>query len=307
MKLSKTINSFATFILTASIFNLTGELVTAREVDSDSPINVTEFGRLSTQAIDLTLKHQLAETTVDLDRFCQNYPDNSKCADYTQPEPQSPIDRDRETSSTESKSSGWAILPEASTLGLGGSVIRKIVPALNARVGVNGFSLGRDIEETDLTYEGDLNLLNVTTGLDYYPFKQSGFHLSGGLTFGNNNIKGTATNNDTIDLGGQTFTADELGTVDAEVDITNDVAPFLGIGWGNPVAEGKGLGFWLNAGVVFGGSPEVTVTPNPSVNVPDEFQDELDRAARDEAQDIEDDINFIEVYPVLSLGLSYQF
>jgi hypothetical protein len=72
-------------------------------------------------------------------------------------------------SSTETKSSGWAIALEASTLGLGASVIKKIVPAVNARVGVNGFSLGRDIEDTDITYEDDLNLFNVTTGLDFYP------------------------------------------------------------------------------------------------------------------------------------------
>jgi hypothetical protein len=299
MKYRTFFGNCATLLLSILTLNVTGKLVTAQEV---------KFSQLSTQAADLKIDDRLlAQTEIDLEKFCQNYPYNSQCVDRIAPDKDSPIDRERETTSTETKSSGWAIAPEASTLGLGASVVRKIVPAVNARVGVNGFSLGRDIEDTDINYEGDLNLFNVTTGLDFYPFPRSGFHLSGGLVFGNNDIDATATNNDTLELGGQTFTAEQLGTVDAEVEITQDIAPFLGIGWGNPVRDGKGLGFWLNAGVVFGGSPEVTVTPNPAVNVPNELQDELDRAAREEEEDIEDDLGLIDVYPVLSLGFSYQF
>ncbi len=103
----------------------------------------------------------------------------------------------------------------------------------------------------------------------------------------------------------------ELATLDADVDINNSVSPYVGIGGGNPVGEGKGLGFWWNTGVVFGGSPDVTVTPNISNEVPAELRNEAEAAANtlvaNEEQDIEDDLDFVSVYPVISLGISYQF
>lgn len=273
---------------------------------------------VSTQAADLLTPNnqvqnsQLAKVPLDLDKFCQNYPYNSRCEDRpildtTESEVELKTkDRDFNTSSSQRKS-GWAIAPEISTLGLGGSVVRKITPQFNARVGVNGFGVGFDIEETDVTYDADLNLFNVSTLVDFHPSSNSGFRISGGLVFTDNNVEGTATNNGTITIGGQTFNANQLGSVDADVEVTNGVSPYLGIGGGNAVGESKGLGFWWNLGVVFGGSPEINVTPNIVAGVSDDVRQDIQQAAEEEAQKIEDDIDFISVYPVATLGLSYQF
>ncbi len=273
----------------------------------------------STNATDLFSDYQLAQTVQDLEKFCTNYPYNSQCRDFSQPGTNQPRVQPKPSRVKESTSrqpatpkSSWAIVPEVSTLGLGGSVVRKIVPQLNAKAGINAFGLGFDLEETDATYDSDLNLFNVSTILDYHPSKRSGFRLSGGLIFSDNNAEGTTTptldnGTETITIGNQTFNVDELASADADVDITNSVAPYLGIGWGNPVAEGKGLGFWFNAGVAFGGSPEITVTPNITEGVSDQIRQEIEQAAEDEAEEIEDNIGFISVYPVVSLGLSYQF
>ena len=40
----------------------------------------------------------------------------------------------------------------------------------------------------------------------------------------------------------------------------NKVAPYLGIGWGNPVQNGKGWGMISDIGVLFQGSPKTTLT-----------------------------------------------
>jgi hypothetical protein len=271
--------------------------------------------------------------TLDLEKFCQNYPYNSKCsgiAPVGEPEGK-PEDENSprqipvpqvDSTSPQSKS-GWAIVPEVSTLGLGGHIVRKISPRFNARVGVNTFSKGIDINETEFDYEGDLNLFNVSTLIDVQPFKSSGFRLSAGLAFGNNNIQGTADVSDrvadelgTVEFNGETIDIrdldiDNLATIDADIDINNSVAPYLGIGGGNAVAEGKGLGFWWNMGVVFGISPEATVTSNFSAEIPAELRDEVeaaaDRTLENEEAELNDELDVLGVYPVLSLGLSYQF
>lgn len=298
--------------------------------------------KVSTEAQDLLLSgnnqqkylidvHQTSyqARTLDLEKFCQNYPFNSKCSGVnpdSEPEgenspEQIPVPQ-ADSSSPQSKS-GWAIVPEVSTLGLGGHIVRKISPNFNARVGVNAFGIGFDINETEFDYEGDLNLFNVSTLIDVQPFKSSGFRFSAGLVFGDNNIQGTADVSErvadelgTVEFNGETIdirdlNIDNLATIDADIDINNSVAPYLGIGGGNAVAEGKGLGFWWNLGVVFGVSPEATVTSNFSAEIPEELRDEVeaaaDRTLENEEAELNDELDVLGVYPVLSLGLSYQF
>lgn len=273
---------------------------------------------ISTSAVDLIPNYQIAQVIRDLDKFCTNFPYNSRCEGRSQSntEVETKPSKTKKSISRQSKTpkSGWAIVPEVSTLGLGGSVVKKIMPQLNARAGLNAFGIGFDIEDTDATYEADLNLFNVSTLVDYHPFKSSGFRLSGGLVFGDNVVEGTATptfdeseGEQTIEIGDETFSVDELASVDADFDLTNNVAPYLGLGWGNPVSGNKGLGFFANLGVVFGSSPEVDITPNVAEGIPDEVRDEIEEAVDRETEDLKDDLDFLDVYPVVSLGLSYQF
>jgi hypothetical protein len=273
--------------------------------------NTQSLSNFSTNATDLVFDYQLAQVIQDLEKFCTNYPYNSQCRDR----PQSDTEVETEPSTSNESvtpKTGWAIAPEVSTLGLGGSIIRRIVPEFNARVGVNAFGLGFDIEDTDATYDADLNLFNVSTLVDYHPIKSSGLRLSAGAIFSDNTVEGTATptlegGEETITIGDQTFNVNELVSVDADFDITNSVSPYLGLGWGNPVSGNKGLGFWANLGVVFGGSPEVNITPNTAENLPSAVEEEINEAVARETEELEDEIDFISVYPVVSLGLSYQF
>ena len=58
---------------------------------------------------------------------------------------------------------------------------------------------------------------------------------------------------------------------------------------------------------MFGGSPNVDVSPNINDGVPDSVVTEINQAAEQEEEDLEDELDFISIYPVLSLGISYQF
>jgi hypothetical protein len=303
---------------------------------AEVPVNVAslpESAAVSTQAHDLLLPaieqpkylidieqvtYQARE--LDLEKFCQNYPYNSKCAGVDTPTPgveedapgESTEIEDNDRQSSSKPKSGWAIAPEISTLGLGGHVIRRITPSLNARVGINAFSTGFEIEDDSSTsYDVDLSLLNVSTLADFHPFKSSGFKMTGGLVFNNNNIEGTATNENDIEIGDQTFTATELGSVDTDIEVTRSVAPYLGIGWGNPVRASKGLGFWFNLGVMLGGSPNIEVTPNVNQDLPQAAREEVEARVNaeieEEVEKIEDDLAVVGVYPVGTIGISYQF
>lgn len=106
-----------------------------------------------------------------------------------------------------------------------------------------------------------------------------------------------------VTIGGQTFTPNEVGRLDGEVEFDKS-APYAGLGWGNAVAKGKGLGFNFELGAVLQGSPEVALTStggtlsgNPTLQA---------RLAAEE-QEIEDDLDSLKVYPVISFGVSYQF
>ena len=314
--------------------------------------------RVSNQAIDLLSPVELPAYFTDfqnrtyklgqsnLEQFCQDFPYNSKCAGTTpntETDPNSipvpvppPAPPESSSSRPEGQKTGWAIVPEISTLGLGGHVVKRLIPQINARVGINAFGLGLDGIDTDIDYEADLNLFNVSTILDLHPLKSSGLRLSGGFIFGNNNFEGSADVSELVvdeledeeDLDEDIIDAlreiDGLANVDADVEIASGVSPYLGIGGGNAVGEGKGFGFWWNLGVVFSGSPEVDLdTELASQQVRDRFEDtefeaEADRIVNEvedgidevidgEEDDIQDSLNFVDIYPVLSLGISYQF
>ncbi len=335
------------FVASWGLINLGTQAVAAQEIapeqssSKQTSLTSSAIGKnVSTRATDLLLSNshkssadnlltieQLAQRELDLKTFCQNYPYNSQCeqvrpSNTPVPPPANTPANSNQDSNTRQKS-GWAIAPEVSTLGLGGHIVRKITPNFNARVGVNAFGLGIDIEETELDFEGDLNLFNVSSIIDVHPFKRSGFRISGGLIFGDNNFDGTADISEEVaeelgevEIEGQSINLsdlniNELATLDADIDVNNSVAPYIGIGGGNAVGEGKGLGFWWNLGVVLGGSPEVELDSNVSEETPEAIREEVEEAAdnilEEEQEELEDELDFINIYPVVSLGLSYQF
>lgn len=312
------------FNIGMSFLAASGSVITifTQNAIAQSPIDLKDK-IISTRADDLDVSiptYQLVQRQLDLEQFCQNYPFNSQCT-KTNPSTSPPPATNREIIPEQSRT-GWAIVPEISTLGLGANVVRKITPQVNARVGINAFNAGLDnIVDTDVDYEADLNLFNVSTLIDFHPLQNSGFKVTGGLIFNDNNVEATADisrevaeevgvitfQGQTIDL--RNFDLSGIAIADAEADITNSVSPYLGIGGGNAVADSKKLGFWWNLGVVFGGTPDVEMTANLSEQIPQQFREEAEAAAaeviEDEEKNIEDEL--ISVYPVISLGLSYQF
>jgi hypothetical protein len=289
----------------------------ANEVALEATTSLPAFEAAdSYSASDLKIfNEELAQDIQDLDTFCQRYPLNSRCFDREVIE-QEEDELDFEAMDEPSGGSGFAITPNISTLGLGAGVTARINPNFNASLGISGSPFDTEFgfeAESDtgagaqeLDYDGELNLFNVSAIGSYYPSANSGFHLSGGLVFNSIELDGTGTVNQagTVEIGDQTFNVAADDTVETEASFENDVSPYFAIGWGNPVRPGSRFSFFGNVGVMYTGSPEVSATATGTLANEPNIQDALD----EETEEIEEDIDVLGgFYPILTLGVSYQF
>ena len=93
-----------------------------------------------------------------------------------------------------------------------------------------------------------------------------------------------------------------VGTLDANIDFRK-TAPYLGIGWGNAVDSGNPLSFSIDIGVMFQGTPKVSLETSKDTSGIPGFQDSLDN----EIADFKDDVDNLKYYPIISLGVAYKF
>ena len=194
-----------------------------------------------------------------------------------------------------------AIAGKAGTLGLGGEVSANIFQDLNLRLGVGAFSFDHDSTISDVDYNINVDLLTFPLLVDWYPFHNA-FHLSGGIILNETDIDLRAKSSSTVTVGGLTYTASQAGTLYGNVSF-NRVAPYVGIGWGNPFGQSRRWGLLCDLGVAFTGSPDVSLSATGPYATDPTFITNLAK----EQQDVQDKADNFKLYPVLSLSLYYRF
>lgn len=192
----------------------------------------------------------------------------------------------------------------ASTLGLGAEAGWSFNDHLVVRAAGYAFSYSEDGEEGGIRYDGDLDLSSGALYLDWHPFGGI-FRVTGGAFANANevNAEGVPDAGGTYDIGGATFTTAEVGRLGAGVDF-DSVAPYLGLGWRSRGGDDGGFGFSFDLGVLFQGSPNVELSSTGGTLSGDPL---LQAALQQEESDLEDDIDKYEIYPVVTLGLTYTF
>ncbi|MEL7040258.1 MAG: hypothetical protein AAGL90_01965 [Pseudomonadota bacterium] len=170
------------------------------------------------------------------------------------------------------------------------------------RAGVNYLAFDEDIDVDDITYDGELDFSGFGAFVDVHPFGGS-FFVTGGAYAGGKSIDLTATSDVAIEIGDMIYTPDEYGRLEGDVEF-DDIVPFLGLGWDTTFETDGNWGFNVLAGAAVFGSGDVTLdavggtlSDNPLL------QAELAQ----EVQDIEDEIEDYELWPVVQVGLSYRF
>lgn len=161
--------------------------------------------------------------------------------------------------------------------------------------------------DADDTYDGidynaDIDFQSPGAFVDIHPFR-NGFFVSGGAYFGERGVDLTSEPDEDVELGGFTFTPEQVGRLNGRIDLES-TAPFIGLGYDNTFTRGGAWGFRILAGAAFGDAPQVRLNASGGT-LSDQplFQDIL----ADEERDIQEEADNYEVLPVVQIGLNYRF
>ena len=183
------------------------------------------------------------------------------------------------------------------TLGAGISVAFGVSERFNARLGYARYTDDRTFDDSDLEFEGDVTVGGIFALADFFPFNGV-FRLTGGLISNNNEVTGEAGLTDDIDIGDSTY---DVGSLGANIEFEN-IAPYIGIGWGNAARGGRGFAASFDLGFMYQGGATVNLrAEGGDADLPG-FEDDLRR----EEKNIEDDID-ADFFPVVALALGYTF
>lgn len=193
---------------------------------------------------------------------------------------------------------GFRVVPRISTLGAGLEVAKGFTPNFGVRAGFNYFSYGYDATESDVSYDLELELKNFAILADWHPF-EGAFRLSGGILFNGNGLTGQAKPTSLVAIGNADY---DLTSVNLDISY-NSIAPYLGLGWDTTFGDDDNWGFAFDLGLIYSGSPDAGL----SVAGPDSTNPLLVDDIERERKELQDDLDTLKWWPVVSAGLVYQF
>jgi len=204
-----------------------------------------------------------------------------------------------------------SITGKAGSLGLGAELTFGLLPHLDGRLGVNGFSYSDRREASNIDYDADARLRNATALLDLHPGGHA-FRLTAGLIWNGNRVDGHSrpSASGTYDIGGVRVPVSVVQRLDGRAEF-DPVAPYAGIGWGNPIHSSRRAGVAFDLGVMFQGKAKVDLTPvipdSSPINTTPGAREALEILVQREERDLEDEASDYDLYPVVSLGVWYRF
>lgn len=186
------------------------------------------------------------------------------------------------------------------TLGLGVEGSYQFSDKWSVRGGLNQYDYDFEDDIDGVDFDGDLELSSAALLGDYRPFA-AGFRITGGAVFNSNAIKAVADPAATYAIGNDIYTQAETGVLSADTDF-DSVAPYLGLGYDVGIGERMKLNFDL--GVLFQGEASVSFSSvGGTLSNDPTFLADLE----EEERLAEDDLEDYDLYPVISIGISYAF
>jgi hypothetical protein len=191
----------------------------------------------------------------------------------------------------------FAIGPQVSTLGLGIAASAKPTAKLGISAEYNLFpfsSIERRGFDNELLIEPALRggLLLVT----FHPMGGK-FSLAGGIQAGGANVDASLAlapgSNGTVELGDNTYAADDVGALNGSLEYGSAVQPTFMIGW-----MGKGFNAALGASLA---TPTLAITATGPLKDDPAFQADLQK----EIDSFDDVAGKVPVYPYLRLGWQF--
>lgn len=201
-----------------------------------------------------------------------------------------------------------AIGVRAGTPGAGAELTTRLASRLDLRLALAGWDQDVTVTTDNVRYDGTLELRHALALVDWHP-ADGAFRLTGGVAFNEDRLEATAPVADLVAGEIPDLPAGlELGTLRGRAE-GDPVAPYLGLGWGDPLGGDGGWSFALDLGVILLGSPEVSLeldTPLPIDQVPG-LRELLEAAVAAEEADLEGEIGDYDLLPVVSFSVGYRF
>ena len=173
-----------------------------------------------------------------------------------------------------------------------------LTPSFGLRGGFNYFSYDYDATESDVSYNLDLELKSFGLFADWHPFKGA-FRISGGFLINGNGLEGKARPTTDVEIGNTDYDLDSIS-----LDISyNTFAPYLGLGWDTTFGDDDNWGFVFDLGLIYSGSPDAKLSISGSDSAAALASGDVQR----EQQELQDDLDALKWWPVVSAGLVYQF
>lgn len=187
----------------------------------------------------------------------------------------------------------------AGTTGIGPYAAVSASGQLGVRLGVGSLKLDRVQTVGNIDYDLDLGLRWYTLLLDVNP-AGGRFRVSGGVMVNGSVLDASYVPAMDVLLGNNTYSPEELGHVQGRIEM-QPVSPYVGIGLGRPAGNGPGINLLLDAGVAFT-SYEADLW-HVGGRLPAELEQQLAGDLEMEADSLQEALDRISVYPVLSAGL----
>ena len=194
-------------------------------------------------------------------------------------------------------STGVAIAPKFGTTGIGGDLVLNLNDTLNVRIGGAGLSVSPHMTLDDIKYDVDIDLLTFNAMLDWHAFRTP-FRFSAGIIVNQNEVDFVATPTGTVTIGGQNYTAANVGTLNGHVEYDRAISPYLGLGYNSAFTKNGRFGFYSDLGVYYADSAQVTLSATGVVASVD---------LRGEEERIQDDLDDWQFYPVICFGFYFRF
>ena len=187
------------------------------------------------------------------------------------------------------------------TEGIGIQGTTAIIPkTLNLNVGFDYLHVSQSIHTSNVNYNAGVNLQGEPITVSWFPF-QGNFNLTAGVFINQNgfNVTGTPTGG-TYTFNGHTYTASRVGSLTGKTHF-NGAAPYVGIGWGDPMDGGR-LTFTANVGAIYEGAPNVSLTATGAAANPLLASD-----VQAEQNSLNNKVSGYQWWPVMGVGLMYRF
>lgn len=204
-----------------------------------------------------------------------------------------------------------------STLGAGIEVATPVTHRSNVRFGFNAISYSRGFDKDNIHYNADIAFRSIEAHYDFFPFS-GGFHISPGfLAYLTSPLKADSSvpGGQSFTLGGASFVSDPANPVKGTGKLDfNRAGPSFTVGWGNLLPRSsKRFTVPFEFGIVYQGAPKATLSLTGDVcdpglsNCRSVSDPVVQSHVQSEQNKINNDINFFQVYPIISIGFGFKF